>query len=216
MQVPEDFLPKDLREKLLKAWKGTTTVGMAFKDFVVLAADRRATSGFFISHKKAKKILMIDDHLAATISGYVGDAQWLVDRLKMYAAMYKVTNNEPIPVKAAANVASMTLYANRPLMIAHVLLGGVDREGGGLYSVDWLGTITKESYTATGSGSPFAISMLESEYRSGMTEKEAVKLAVKAVRSALRRDPGSGEGVDVVVVTKEGYRTIRGEDLALG
>jgi len=207
------FRAKGLEEKLLKALKGTTTVGIAFNDFVVLAADRRATSGFYISHKRAKKILMVDDHIAATISGLVGDAQWLIDRLRLSVAMYKVTNNEPIPVSAAANLASMMLFENRPIMIAHILIGGVDREGGSLYSIDWLGTVTKERFTATGSGSPFAISILESEYKESMSEDEAVKLAIRAVRAALRRDPGSGEGVDVVVVTRSGYKELRGEDV---
>jgi len=207
---------KDLENRLLKVLKGTTTVGMALKDFVVLAADRRATSGFFISHKRARKILRIDDHIAATISGYVGDAQWLVDRLRVSAALYRVNNNEPMPVSAAANVASMMLFGNRPLLIAHVLIGGVDRQGGALYSIDWLGTVTREKFTATGSGSPFAISILESSYREDMEEEEAIKLAVRAVRMALRRDPGSGEGVDIVVVDRKGYKELRGEEVYSG
>ena len=215
MYKHRELTDKAFQAKLEKVLKGTTTVGMVFKDFTVLAADRRATSGFFISHKKAKKILKVDDHVATTISGYVGDAQWLVDQLRYYAVLYKTENNTPISIKSLANVASVIMFQNRPLLIAHVLIGGVDADGPALFSVDWLGSITREKYTATGSGSPFAVSILESSYNEELEKEEAVKLAVKAVRAALRRDPGSGEGVDVVVVSKEGYEEIRGEDIKL-
>ncbi len=200
-------------ERLLKLLKGTTTVGMAFDDFVVLAADRRATSGFFISHKHARKIHPIDDHVVATISGYVGDAQKLIDELSAEAKIYRVMNGEPIGIRSLATLASLILFENRPLLIAHLLIGGIDREGGSLYSIDWLGTVTEERYTASGSGTSFAISIIESEYRRDMGEEEAVKLAVKAVRAAMMRDPGSGEGVDVALVSRKGVRLLRGEEV---
>ena len=215
MYSNEKLMDEALKAKLEKALKGTTTVGMVFKNFTVLAADRRATSGFFISHKKAKKILKVDEHVAATISGYVGDAQWLVDQLRYYAVLYKTENNAPISIESLANVASVIMFQNRPMLIAHVLIGGIDDKGPSLFSVDWLGSITKEKYTATGSGSPFAISILEASYNEDLEKKEAVRLAVKAVRSALRRDPGSGEGVDVVVVSSRGYEEFNGEDVEL-
>ncbi|MCD6357583.1 MAG: proteasome subunit beta [Thermoproteales archaeon] len=201
--------PKELE----KALKGTTTVGIAFRDFVVLAADRRATSGFYIAHKRARKIHKVDDHVAVTIAGYVGDAQWLVERLRMEALYYKLNTGEPISVKALATLASTYLFRNRPLVVVQMLVGGVDREGAGLYSLDWLGTVTKEKYTATGSGSPFAVSIIESEYREDARPEEALKLAAKAVRAAALRDPGSGEGIDLALVEKGSIRFFRGEDV---
>jgi len=199
--------------KLLEALKGTTTVGMAFKDFVVLAADRRATSGYFISHKYAKKIHKIDEHIAVTIAGYVGDAQWLVEKLRAEATLYRVVNEEPISVKSLATLASTIMFENRPSLIAQMLIGGVYAGQGELYSVDWLGTVTQEKYTASGSGTPYAVSLLESEYRDEMGVDEAVKLAVRAVRAAMLRDPGSGEGVDVAVITPKGFKLMRGEEI---
>lgn len=207
------ILPNDVSGKILKYLKGTTTVGLCFKDFVILAADRRATSGYFISHKHAKKIHKIDKHAAVAISGYVGDAQWLVDRLRTEATLYMVENEEHISIRSLATLASTILFQNRPLLVAQMLIGGVDHEGGNLYSADWLGTITKEVYTASGSGTPYAISMLESNYRSDMSIKEAIKLAIRAVKAAMLRDPGSGEGVDVAVINSENVEIKRGEEL---
>lgn len=202
-------------ELLKKVLKGTTTVGMSFKDFVVLAADRRATSGFFISHKHARKIHRIDEHIATTIAGYVGDAQWLVEQLKTEAALYRIANEEPMPVRSLANYVSLLLFQKRPLVIVQMLLGGVDRDGGSLYGVDWLGTVTKEKYTASGSGTPYAISIIESNYREDMPRDEALKLAIRAVRAAMMRDPGSGEGVDAALITSEGVEVIKGEEIIL-
>ncbi len=204
-------------EELLKrVFKGTTTVGIVGRDYTVLATDRRATSGYFIASKHAKKIAEIDRHVAVTIAGTVGDAQQLVERLRAEARLYRVEMDAPVPVRSLATLTSLILFQNRPMLLVQMLVGGVDEEEGAtLYSVDWLGTVTREKYVATGSGTPFAIAIIESEYREDMEEDEAVRLAVKAVRAAIQRDPGSGEGVDVVVVRRNGIRFIRGENISL-
>ncbi|MGC9108097.1 MAG: proteasome subunit beta, partial [Infirmifilum sp.] len=130
--------------------KGTTTVGLTGRDFVVLAADRRATSGYFIASKHVWKILEIDSHVAVTIAGTVGDAQQLIDRLKVEAGYYKATNGERISVKSLATLASLILFTYRPILMVQMLIGGLDKEEGpSLYSVDWLGTVTREKFTAT-------------------------------------------------------------------
>lgn len=193
--------------------KGTTTVGIVYRDFVVLAADRRATSGSFIAHKRAEKIQKVDDHAVVTIAGYVGDAQWLVERLRVEARLYKLENAEPIPLEALASLASIILFQNRPFIIVQMLIGGVDQYGTNLFCLDWLGTATREKYAATGSGTPYAISVIESEYREDTAPEEALKLAVKAVKAATMRDPGSGEGVDLALISKEGVRFLKGEEV---
>jgi len=197
-------------DKILKmAYRGTTTVGIAGKDFVVLGADRRVSTGTYIFHKRGKKIHIIDRHVATTIAGVVADAQRLVEQLKTEATFYKLTNERLMPVQAVATLASILLFRMRPILIAHMLVGGVDNnKGAQLYSIDWLGTVTEEKYTASGSGSPYAVTLLESEYSRDISKKDAIKLAVKAVNAAMRRDPGSGEGVDVVIVDKNGAREL--------
>lgn len=191
-------------------------MGIAFRDFVVLAADRRATSGYYIAHKRAEKIHKLDDHVAATIAGYVGDAQWLVEQLRAEARLYKHTVGEPISVQSLATLASTLLFRSRPYVLVQMIIGGVDSSGASLYSLDWLGTLTKEKYTATGSGTPFAISLIESEYREDMSVEEALRLAARAVKAAMLRDPGSGEGVDLAVIDgRNGVRMMKGEALNL-
>ena len=142
-------------EKL--ALKGTTTVGVVCTDGVILSSDTRVTMGYFVAHKKGKKIYQIDDHLAMTISGSVADAQRVVEVLKVNAKLYKLNNNRPIPIKAASRLVANLLFSARlaPLL-AQILVGGVDSTGSHVFSLDPFGSLTEEKCVATGSGSPIA------------------------------------------------------------
>jgi proteasome beta subunit len=110
-------------------------------------------------------------------------------------------------VGAASTLLSNYLNQNRyyPYYV-QLLMGGFDDEGPSIYSVDALGGATREDdIVATGSGSPFAYGVLEDQYRPDMKEDAAKDLAVRAVRSAMRRDSASGEDIMVVVITKNKY-----------
>jgi len=185
----------------------TTTVGLVIKDYVVLAADKRATAGVAVYHKNVKKIARITDRVALTISGLVADAQFIVENAKYIVRDYEASTGKPITIKSLANVLSTILssYLRVYPFIVQLLLGGYDDvEGPALYYLDLYGTITREKYMATGSGSPVAFGVLEASYKPDMVLEEAVDLAVKAVTAALTRDGFSGEGVDVLVIGKGG------------
>lgn len=187
----------------------TTTVGIKARDGVVLATDRRVTAGYYIAHKRGEKIWKIDEHVAATMSGGVADLQGLLNTLTILARDYKIEHRRPIPVRTLVNYASLLLFYSRPMIyIVHSIFGGFDDEGPQLYMLDWLGSYSEERYISTGSGSPYAMGVLEIGYRDDISIDEAVKLAENAVKAAMRNDPGSGEGIDVVVITKEGFRRV--------
>lgn len=202
-------------KQMINVYKGTTTVGLRYTEGVVLATDRRVTSGYFIAHRRGKKILKIDDHVAVTIAGAVGDAQKVVDELRAEARLYKFNTGRPIRIRTLASLASVLLFSARPYVyIVQMIVGGVDDIGSALYTIDWFGTVTEEKYIATGSGTPIALGILESEYKPDMSTDSAVKLAVKAVNAAMKVDPGSGEGIDVAIVDKEGVRELTDEVIA--
>ena len=190
-------------------YHGTTTVGLVCTDGVVLATDTRVTAGGFIAHKRGKKLLKIDDNIAMTISGGVADAQSVVDNLKYYNNIYRLEKGREMPVKAAAQVVSNMLFSSRlyPL-IADVLVGGVDKTGGSLYNVDFFGSLNKESFIATGSGSPVAYGILEAEFKEGMTTARAYPLAAKAIIAATRRNVATGDHFDVAILDGEGFREL--------
>lgn len=192
---------------------GTTTVGIRCVDGIVFATDTRATAGFFVAHRKTRKIYRIDDHLAMTIAGVVADCQKLADLLRAYASLYKVESREPVPIMSAARIAANILHEYRLFpFIAFVLIGGVDRGGPSLYNLDFVGSINSDRFLAEGSGSPIAYGILETEFKDGMTTSEGLNLAMKAVASAIRRDIGSGDGINAATVTKDGYKEISEEE----
>ena len=156
---------REIPKKLVM--KGTTTIGVVCKNGVILSSDTRVTMGYFVAHKRGKKIHRIDDHLAMTIAGTVADAQWTVDILKANAQLYKLTNHRKMPVSVAARLIANLLFSSRyyPLL-TQVLIGGVDDTGPHVYSLDPFGSLTEEKCVATGSGSPIAYGVLEDQYLS--------------------------------------------------
>ena len=198
-------------EKL--ALKGTTTVGVVCTDGVILSSDTRVTMGYFVAHKKGKKIYQIDDHIGMTISGSVADAQRVVEILKVNAKLYKLNNGRPIPIKAASRLVANLLFSARlaPLL-AQILVGGVDSTGPHVFALDPFGSLIEEKCVATGSGSPIAYGVLEDKYEEGATIEEVLPVVVRAVDSAMKRDIASGDSFDIAVITKEGYRSLSTEE----
>lgn len=193
-------------QKMNEYMKGTTTIGITCKDGVVLASDTRATMGTLIAHKFVKKSFMIDKHLGATVAGGVADAQALIRWIQSEAKLYRMRKGEEISVEGVATLLANIMFSNRyyPLIV-QLIIGGVDRKGPRLYSIDPLGSSIEDKVIATGSGSPVAYGVLEDSFKEGMPVNEGVKLAVRALRSALQRDAMTGNGIDVVKITKEGF-----------
>jgi proteasome beta subunit len=204
-----------MEEHYKEPMKGTTTVGLIFKDGVVLATDKRATMGYFIASKNAKKVYQISDRIGMTTAGGVGDAQQLVRVMTVECNLYNMRRGKSITVGAASTLLSNILNNNRyfPYYV-QLLVGGMDETGPHLFSVDAMGGATKEDdVVATGSGSPTAYGILEDRYKPGMNEEDAVSLGVRAVRAAMKRDVATGEGVSAVVISKDSYREIPEEEL---
>jgi proteasome beta subunit len=184
---------------------GTTTVGIVCKDAVILASESKSTLGYLIASKTAQKIYQVDDKIAITTAGGAGDTQALIRMLKAEINIYKTTRNTEFTVKAAGMLLSNILSAYRyyPYM-AMLIIGGHDKDGFHLYSLDPVGGLEEEKCTATGSGSPFAYGVLENEFKEGMTKEDGIKLVVRAIRSARERDIFSGGKIVVTVIDKNG------------
>jgi proteasome beta subunit len=194
--------------------KGTTTCALTCKDGVVLAADTRASAGFFIADKHVMKIQKIDRHIGMTMAGGVADAQNLVDIMRYNANIYRLTDKDPIPIKSAARLCSNVLFNQRyyPFFV-QIILAGVDKtkEEGQIYNIDLFGSMTSEKFISTGSGSPVAYGYLETEFKDNLTVNDAYKLAIQAIAAAIRRNSGTGDGINVVIIDKDGYRELSKE-----
>jgi len=194
----------DSQKKILQT--GTTTVGLVCSDGIVMASDRRATMGYFIANKDIQKIYQIDDRLSMTIAGGVGDAQAIIRLMQAEASLYKLKHGKNMNVKAAASLLSNLLhnYKFYPFYV-QLLIGGMD-ELPQVYSLDALGGMTEEKFTSTGSGSPVAYGVLEETYREGGSVKDNLRCAARAIAAAMKRDAATGEHVDLISITKAGFK----------
>ena len=203
-----------MKEEQLKHLEGTTTVGLACRGGVVLAADTRATMGYLVASKQARKVYRITDNIGATVAGGVADTQDLVNILRAEARYYSLREGASMDVRAVARLAANVLHAYRLFpYIANLLVGGVGADGSRLYFIDLDGSLTEESMVATGSGSPVAYGVMESEFREGISTDEAVPIAIKAVKAAMKRDIATGNELAVVVITEAGFRELTPEEI---
>src|SRR2546430_9243994 len=91
---------------------GTTTLGLVCKDGVVLAADRRATAGTLIAHKRTKKVYRLDDNIGLTTAGLVGDLQGLARYITAEVELYKLKRGIAMPLGACATPTAKILSGN--------------------------------------------------------------------------------------------------------
>jgi proteasome beta subunit len=167
---------------------GTTTIGIATEDAVVIATDMRASlGGRFVSNKSVQKVEQIHPTAALTLVGSVGGAQSFIRTLRAEVNLYESRRDE-----------DMSMQAINPI------LGGIDDDGTHVYSIDPAGGVMEDDYTVTGSGMMVAHGTLEDRYEPDLSVEEARDAAVDAVRAAAERDTGSGNGVYVAEVTAEG------------
>jgi proteasome beta subunit len=186
---------------------GTTTVGITVKDAVILGADKRASMSYFVSNKNTEKVQRIQEHLWITIAGGVADALYLVDVMKAETSIYQLAHdNKPIKVKSAGKMLSNILYQNKmfPFQVGLILGGITEEEGPTLLNISAYGSILPEKFTAVGSGQNYSYGVLEAKYKDGLSIEEGKEIIKKAISSSIIRDMFSGNGIDIIVIKKEG------------
>jgi proteasome beta subunit len=210
------YYSKEAEQKIAEIKKtGTTTVGVMCGKAVVLGAERKATMGSMVANKNARKILQLDEKMAMTIAGVVGDAQALERYIKAEVKLFKLNEGRNITVKGAANLITNMLYWRRfyPYFV-QLVVGGFDTEPH-LYSFDPSGSMMEEKeYFSTGSGSPFALGVLEDNYKPNIEVDAAKRIVVRAIRAAMERDAFSGgTGIDLVVIDSGGFHAVPDEEV---
>ena len=201
-----------LVEKNLK--KGTTTVGLVCKDGVVMATEMRATMGNLIGHKTTQKLFKISDNMALTVAGLVGDAQMLARWLSAEVSLYELKTGSQMSLKASSTLMANIMNGRRYMPFwVQLLLGGIDSEGGHVYSLDAAGGSIPDKFQTTGSGSPFVYGVLEDRFKEDMTVKEGKELGVRALVAAMKRDSASGDGISMCVINSGGYQKVEPEEI---
>ncbi|MDG6223207.1 MAG: archaeal proteasome endopeptidase complex subunit beta [Candidatus Bathyarchaeota archaeon] len=186
---------------------GATTVGLVFDGGVILASEKRVTYGSMVMSKTGKKVFKIAEKVGVACAGLVSDMQILAREISAQATLFTLDTKRPMSVKAASKVTANVLFNRRmyPLYI-QTIVGGMDGDGAAIYVLDVLGSLLPDDYAAVGTGATMATGVLEQGYRTKMSLEEAKELTLKSIKSAVRRDSMSGDGVDLMVITKDGVQ----------
>jgi len=185
---------------------GATAVGVTYKDGVVLGSERRITLGSFVVSKRGKKTFKVTETVGATCAGMVADMQNLVKEVGVYVKLKELEAKRPLAASAVAKLTSVIMFERRfsPLL-TQVILGGVDAKPR-VWVLDPLGSLITDEYASVGTGAEMATGVMEAGYSAGMAQKDAKDLAVSSIKAAIERDSMSGNGIDLLMVDKQGFR----------
>jgi proteasome alpha subunit len=187
--------------------RGTTTVGLKFKDGAVLIVDKRIASRL-VEPDSIEKIFTIDDHIGCATSGLVADARALIDRARLDAQINEITYNEKIQVKTLVKricdfKQTYTQYGGvRPFGTA-LLIAGVDETGPRLFSTDPSGALMEYKASSEGAGRSGAMAYFEEKYDEEMSLEDAVELGIKALHKGTEGKLNA-DAIEIGIVQKDG------------
>jgi proteasome beta subunit len=190
---------------------GATVVGISYNDGVILAADKRVSFGNFVVNKNIKKTFTVTDYVGAACAGMVADMQVLVRQVEALAKIRKLETRREVPPNSIAKLMSVIMFERRYFpLLTQVIVGGIN-EKPEIYTLDPLGSVLPDNYAAVGTGAEGALGIMDAEFKPNMSEEAVTELASRAIRSATQRDAASGDGIDILYVTRTGHReeTIR-------
>lgn len=212
-------MDEELKNSILKT--GTTILGIVCKDGIIMAADRQITAGNMVMNKNFPKVNQINDYLVASWTGGVADALRLSKLISAELKLKELRSKSRPTIKQSANLIASITYSQirQPSMIPSIvgtLVAGFDEDGSvGLFTIEPSGSVIKvEDYDANfGSGMPYVLGLLERQYKKEINVKEGVELAKEALKSSTQRDTGSGYGIDVFTITKEGIKKVVDQEI---
>ena len=185
---------------------GATVVGISYNNGVILAAEKRVSFGNFVVNKSIKKTFPVTDHVGAACAGMVADMQVLVRQVEALAKIRKLETRREMPPNSVAKLMSVIMFERRYFpLLTQVIVGGINSKPE-IYTLDPLGSLLPDEYAAVGTGAEMALGIMDAEFKPNMTEEKARELAIRAIKSAIQRDSSSGDGIDVLVVSKTGHR----------
>ncbi len=212
MQPKNQALSDSQKLEMLKT--GTTTIGIVIKDGVILATESQATAGFFVATKQAQKLFKVNEHCGMTIAGGVSDCQYMVSQAQAISRLMEIQHDGREPTTSyIANVIRNIAFNGRSYFYAFMIVGGYDVKAkrGKILPIDFLGYMAEnEDFVSLGSGSSFALGVLEAGYKKNLSQKKGIALAEKALAAAKARDAGSGYENQIVVITKDKFEVISG------
>ena len=178
-----------------------------FDNGIVLAAEKRVSYGTHLVSRSGKKVFKLTDTVGAVAAGMISDMNILMREVTAHAKILQLETNQPVPPNSIAKLMGVIMYQQKFFpMMTQIILAGIENNKPAVYVLDPLGSVIPDEYATVGTGAELAIGVVESEYKKNLSEKEAVDLAIKSIRSAINRDAASGDGIDILVVTENEIR----------
>ena len=185
---------------------GATAVGMQCDGGVVFGSEKRIAYGNLLVSKSTKKLFQITPKVGAACAGLVADMQILSLQISALAKIRAMEIEREVPPNTIAKMMSNMMYERRYFpLLTQVIVGGVVGEPV-IFTLDPMGSVLPDKYAAVGTGAEMALGVLDPQFKENMTEDNAVELVKKSIRAASSRDTASGDGIDVMVVNKDGSR----------
>ncbi len=206
----------------------TTCLALRYDDGVVMAGDRRATSGNLISHRSMEKVVQADKYSGVAIAGAAGPAMEMIKLFQLQLEHYEKVEGSFLSLEGKANQLSMMVRGNLPAamqgMVVVPIFAGYDhrRRNGRLWAYDVTGgRYEEQEYVATGSGSLHAGTVVKLGHRAHLNRDAAIDLACRALWEAADSDSATGgpdalRGIYPVVatITTDGWRRLADGELA--
>ena len=185
---------------------GATAVGVAYKDGVILGAERRISLGNYVISKAGKKVFRVTENTGAVCAGMIADMQNLIREVSTYAKLKELEVRRAMKPNSVAKLMSVLMFERRyaPLL-TQVILGGVSNKPS-IFVLDPLGSVIPDQYAAIGTGAEMAIGVVESGYSAALNQKDARELLASSIRAAIQRDAMSGNGIDLLTIDQSGIK----------
>ncbi|HKO64586.1 MAG TPA: proteasome subunit beta [Candidatus Nitrosocosmicus sp.] len=184
---------------------GATAVGITYNDGVLLAAEKRVSYGNFVVNKNTKKTFNVTDHVGAACAGMVADMQVLVRQVSALSKIRKLETRRNVEPNSVAKLMSVIMFERRYFpLLTQVVVGGVTTGKPEIYTLDPLGSVLPDRYAAVGTGAEMALGVMDAEFDENLDEEKATNLALKSIRSSIQRDSASGDGIDILIINKNG------------
>ena len=196
--------------------RGTTSLGIVFKDGVLLATIKSTAS--LIVTTSLEKIFQIDDHAGAVAAGLLADARVLANQSRVKAQVHKITYEEPIDIWGVARTIGdrmqiSTLYAGlRPFGVSF-LIGGVDKTGSHLIESDPSGMLYEWQAYAIGRGGAIANKIFKQKWKPNMSEREAIALALDIISKTEKERKENTIDIAIIYKSTGKFKKLSEEDL---
>ena len=185
---------------------GATAVGITYNNGVLLASERRVSYGNFVVNKNTKKTFSVTDHVGAACAGMVADMDVLVRQVSALSKIRRLETRRDVQPNSIAKLMSVIMFERRYFpLLTQVIVGGITNQPE-IYTLDPLGSVLPDRYAAVGTGAEMALGVMDADFSENLDEEKATSLALRAIRSSIQRDSASGDGIDLLIINKDGNK----------